>query len=35
VFVLAGRDDGTVAELVKRLAAIRVGVEDGLVLKVE
>ena len=35
VYVLAGRDDGAVAEVVTRLAAIRTSVEDGLVLTVE
>ena len=33
-YVLAGRDDMTVAEVVKRLAAIRTGTGDGLVLSV-
>jgi hypothetical protein len=34
-YVLAGRDDRTVAEVVKRLAAIRTGTVDGLVLSVD
>jgi hypothetical protein len=34
-YVLAGRDDMTVAEVVKRLAAIRTGTGDGLVLSVD
>jgi hypothetical protein len=35
VYVLAGRDDLTIAEVVKRLAAIRTGTGDGLVLSVD
>ncbi len=34
-YVLAGRDDMTVAEVVKRLAAIRTRTADGLVLSVD
>jgi hypothetical protein len=34
-YVLAGRDDMAVAEVVKRLAAIRTGTADGLVLSVD
>jgi hypothetical protein len=35
IYVLAGRDDMTVAEVVKHLAAIRTGTGDGLVLSVD
>jgi hypothetical protein len=35
VYVLAGRDDNVVAEVVRRLAAMRTGSGDGLVLSVD